>query len=403
MTLMKTITGILTCITLHLANSVSYGWYAHVNGPNYACPGSELHYYYTTNMPTSDVTFTITNGKIFNIFSQTWETAWTFSQSANPNLNETYPFRVKWDNDPIGTLGNVKVEVEQGWSVFGNRQVTLGPSPGTPTIVGETYLLNCQGQERNYTVSNIPESWQFIDWNLSSQLQQVGSSDDPITVKAASTTYQGMETLTGVFHFITDGNMCGTRNANKNIWVGKPSPAAKTVDGFPYSSGYQICPGNHWVGITWNGQVTSTAWTVTPGISYSTNNNECDFYLPSSGFSSVAITVNGTNACGTSYNASYYLSKKTFGCGSLMVAVYPNPAKDELTVQTSLLNDNESLHYEIAVDEIVLLDKANKKLITRLPSKSTVKLDTKNIPEGEYFMHIKFGTDVIMRHILIGK
>src|SRR5690606_6575710 len=134
---------------------------------------------------------------------------------------------------------------------------------------------------------------------------------------------------------------------------------------------------------------------------YSTNNNECDFYLPSSGFSSVAISVNGTNACGTSYNASYYLSKKPYGCGSLMVAIYPNPASDELTVQTSVLNEKESLQYETSVDEIVLLDKANKKLITLFPTKSTVKLDTRNIPKGEYFLHVGFGKDIIMRHVYI--
>lgn len=83
--------------------------------------------------------------------------------------------------------------------------------------------------------------------------------------------------------------------------------------------------------------------------------------------------------------------------------VYPNPAKDELTVQTSLLNEKENLQYDVPVDEIALFDKSNKKLISLFPIESNIKLDTKNIPNGEYFLHIKFGEDRIMKHIFIDK
>jgi Secretion system C-terminal sorting domain len=245
--------------------------------------------------------------------------------------------------------------------------------------------------------------WEVANWTLSSHLQQVGSGTNPITVKGSTTTYQGAETLTGVFHFTTDGNTCATKNVNKSIWLGKPSPASQTVDGLTYSPGYQICPGNHWVGITWSGLVNSTSWTVTPGIYYYTNNSECDFTLPSSGISSVSITVNGSNACGPSYNASYYLSKKTYGCGSFLIVVYPNPAENELTIETSLKSATEDLQYAVPADEITLLDKSNSKLLAKFPTESTVTLDTKNIPKGEYFLRVRFGKDEITKHIIIDK
>lgn len=401
---MKTTNAILTCLALLAPVSASYCFEAHVYGPNYTCPNSELMYSYDDDYGCGLVTLSVTHGLIFNQVTQQWVTSWSFNSSQG-TFND---FLVKWDNSPLGTVGNIHVKVCDCTFTFicsnGDRNVTFGPSPGTPVISGTPYILNCQSQQQNFSAVNLPEGWELDEWSLSSNLEQVGSGTNPITVKATTTTYQGMETLTGEFVFTTDGNTCGSvKYVNKNIWVGKPSPNVKTVDGFPYSSGYQICPGNHWVGVTWNGQVTSTSWTVTPGISYSTNNNECDFYLPSSGYSSVAISVNGTNACGTSYNASYYLSKKTFGCGSLLIMVYPNPAKDELTVQTSLLNEKENLQYDVPVDEIALFDKSNKKPISLFPIESNIKLDTKNIPNGEYFLHIKFGEDRIMKHIFIDK
>src|SRR5690606_11026336 len=101
---MKTITGILTCIALHLANSASYGWYAHVDGPNYACPGSELIYYTDDDYSGPYVEFTITNGKIFNEIAQTWVTYWSYDRSQHA-YGDGFPFRIQWDNVPLGTIG----------------------------------------------------------------------------------------------------------------------------------------------------------------------------------------------------------------------------------------------------------------------------------------------------------
>ena len=378
-------------------------YYAHVAGPAYTCPNSELTYRYSTNMPEGRVRWTITNGKIFNIFSQTWESEWEFSQTSNPNLNETYPFRVKFDNLPLGTIGDVKVKVTTLWSVSGNKNVLFGPSPGTPIISGPVTLLNCLNEQQNYTAINLPENWQLTGWTLSSNIQQVGTSISPITVKGLNATYSGAQTLTGQFQFVTNGNVCALQSVNKSIWLGKPAPGSQVLDGGPYYSGAQICPGNHWVGMTWNGLVTSTAWTVTPGLYYSTNNTECNFTLPSSGFSGVSVSVNATNACGTSYNASYFLTKKNYGCGSFMVISYPNPAKEVLNIQSVLVHNEFVEETEVVPDAITLFDLSNKRIVDYLPNLSTSKIGLETIPSGEYVLHVKFGKEVVKKHISVKK
>jgi len=399
---MKTILKFLAAIFVLCSSfTFSYAYYAHVNGPGSTCPDSELKYYYDDNMPDGRVRFTITNGKIFNVVSSTWETTWEFRQSDNPNWNNTYPFRIKWDNLPLGTVGNVNVRVCQGWCVEGDRSVTFNPSPLTAIIAGGTSILNCQNQQQTYTATSIPENWHLTGWDVSSYLQQITSNLNQVTVAGTNTTYNGMQTLTGTFQFTTGGNSCGTQNVTKNIWLGKPAPAAQTVDGFSYYSGYMICPGNHWVGITWNGLVSTTSWSVTSGIYYSTTNNECDFTLPSTGYSSVAITVNASNVCGTSYNASYYLPKKGYGCGGFMVAAYPNPATSELNVQTTEGIETDGMDNQLVADEIILLDKEQSKLIYEIPTSSMTKIETLMIPPGEYYLHVRFGNEIIKKHVII--
>ena len=134
-----------------------------------------------------------------------------------------------------------------------------------------------------------------------------------------------------------------------------------------------------------------------------TNNNECDFTLPSSGYSSISITVNATNVCGTSTNTSYYLSKKTYGCGSFLVATFPNPADNEMTIKTSVIGDDKGSPYEVIADEVVLIDNTNTKLNTKYPATAETKLDTRNVPAGVYFLRIKFGEESVVKQVIIKK
>lgn len=228
------------------------------------------------------------------------------------------------------------------------------------------------------------------------------NSNSPITIQGTNTTYSGLQTLTGNFTFTTGGNSCGTKSVVKNIWVGKPAPASQTVNGSPYYSGFQICPGSNWVGVSWNGQVNTTSWQVWTGGSYCTTNTSADFTLATNGPSSVSISVNATNVCGTSYNASWYLSKKTYGCGSYLLATYPNPSTNEVNVHAAFV-DNEMNETEVVPDQLILIDRYNRKIVNESPKESAFRIDTRNIPDGEYYLKVVFGTEEVTRRILIKK
>lgn len=314
---------------------------------------------------------------------------------------------VKWNSSAIGTIGNIHIKVCDHTATFicsnGDKNVTFGASPGSPIISGSGSILNCANEQQSYTPVSVPENWQLVSWNYSSNIQQVNGTLNPKLVKGVNTSANGMETLTGVFNFVTGGNTCSTQNVSKSIWLGKPGAASQVVDGSGYYAGYQICPGNHWVGVTWNGPVTSTSWSVTPGISYTTNSTICNFNLPSSGFSGVSITVNGSNGCGTSSNTSFYMSKKTFGCGSFLMSASPNPSSNDLTVTTSIANENSGLQYEVVADAVELVDERNTKIISLIPSHAKTTLDISQIQNGIYYLHTRFGKDDFVKRIIIKK
>ncbi|MBA7546868.1 hypothetical protein ES705_39269 [subsurface metagenome] len=122
-------------------------------------------------------------------------------------------------------------------------------------------------------------------------------------------------------------------SSSKNFWAGKPLITNQKVDGGSYYPGMQICPGDHWLSVTPVGDGAGTAtWTVPPGIVYFVGTNTLDFTFPFDA-SGVAITTRSANTCGTGPNASFYLTKKYFGCGrSYGMTLYPNPASDNVTI-----------------------------------------------------------------------
>ena len=393
--------GILALSFLMIAIETN-AFYAHVTGPGYTCPNSELNYQYDDDYGGGNVELSITNGLIFNTVTQTWVNYWFFYEG---DLTVS-SFIVKWNSSAIGTIGNIHIKVCDHTATFicsnGDKNVTFGASPGSPIISGSGSILNCANEQQSYTPVSVPENWQLVSWNYSSNIQQVNGTLNPKLVKGVNTSANGMETLTGVFNFVTGGNTCSTQNVSKSIWLGKPGAASQVVDGSGYYAGYPICPGNHWVGVTWNGPVTSTLWSVTSGITYTTTNTICNFTFPTSE-TSVAITVNATNGCGTSSNTSYYLTKKSFGCGSFLVSISPNPSSNDLNVKTFIANETDGSQYDVVAEAAELLDEQNTRVLSLIPTEATFNLDISQIRNGVYYLHIRFGKDDFVKRIIIKK
>jgi hypothetical protein len=177
---------------------------------------------------------------------------------------------------------------------------------------------------------------------------------------------------------------------------------SQVVDGAFYSPGFSVCPGSHWVGVTWNGLVSSTSWTVTPGIYYSGNTTICNFDFPSNGPSGISLVGRGSNTCGF-YDATFYISKRGYGCGSFAATVSPNPSNSgDVSVKTSVTN-GDGIQHDVVADVLELADEQNAKVVSLIPTESATKLDTKQLKNGTYYLRISFGGEIITKRLIIKK
>jgi hypothetical protein len=249
---------------------------------------------------------------------------------------------------------------------------------------------------RTYTASAIPQGFTVSSWQSSYTTGLIINSSGVATRQG---NYDGAVTITA--NFTTTSN-CSSFSVSRTIWAGRPVITNQRIDGYTYYNGYQICPGNHWVSVTPNGTTSYANWTVQSGIVYFVGQNQLDFTLPGSGFSSVWIYANATNSCGVSTNANFYLVKKTYGCsGLLSIEVFPNPGNNEITVQTSFIEGKDSIKSELIPDEIILLDQSGTILFEKYPDRPVTKIPVSNIPAGEYYLHVCIGEEIIKRHIII--
>ncbi len=245
-----------------------------------------------------------------------------------------------------------------------NRVIT---DRGT-AIVGNNLICNVEtntltnGPPGNLTWSTSqPSGLSITAWGTAQRLSNYNGSANII---ATLTTAQGCVSV-----------------ITKPVWVGSPLITNQKVDGGPYSSGQMICPGNHWLSVTPVGTgALSATWTVPPGIPFFVGTNTLDFTFPTSS-SSVAITTRSSNTCGAGPNSSFFLVKKTFGCGSFAITVYPNPVGDELVVDVSPVEKGEELQ-EAIIEQALLFDGSSGLAAEGAKGGKQSKLDVKSLPRA---------------------
>lgn len=86
-----------------------------------------------------------------------------------------------------------------------------------------------------------------------------------------------------------------------------------------------------------------------------------------------------------------------------MVISYPNPAKEVLNIQSVVVHNEFIEETEVVPDAITLFDLSNKRIVDYLPNLSTSKISLETIPSGEYVLHVRFGKEVVKKHISIKK
>lgn len=200
-----------------------------------------------------------------------------------------------------------------------------------------------------------------------------------------------------------------------SVWVGPPLIQNKKVDGVTYTTGMQVCPGNHALTVTpVGGNASNAIWTVPSGITYIIGNNECDFVFPSTA-SSVSITCYSTNSCGTGSNSAFYLTKKSYGCsGFLAVTVYPNPATEEVTItlvpekvmqvassDSIVAEKNDNIDRSLAVYNISIYNKESKLMSKYTRSGDSFSVPLTNLKDGIYLLEISDGKNLTTKQIVV--
>lgn len=200
------------------------------------------------------------------------------------------------------------------------------------------------------------------------------------------------------------------------VWIGTPQITNKKVDALNYSTGMQVCPGNHSLNVTPIGGNAGTAsWNVPGGITYTVGTNELDFVFPSN-VTSVSISAYSTNSCGTGSNSAFYMTKKTYGCSkSLEMTIFPNPASDNVTVSINpagyLLNsdgfnsDMTELKYDKTTESTyytVSIYNSQSSLISKTTrSGEGFSIPLVNLADGTYILEVNDGKNIAHQQFVI--
>lgn len=272
------------------------------------------------------------------------------------------------------------------------------------TISGNTIVCSSSA---TYTVNNVPPNCS-INWENSPNVSRISSQgSNPCTF---STTAVGAFWIRASIKSNSDNSFVTL--PQYKCWMGTPQISNQKVDGNNYYTGYQICPGNHYLIVTPLGGGTAT-WTVPPGISYMVGTNQLDFTFPSN-LSSISISCRSSNSCGTGSNYYFYLSKKGYGCsGFLGMTLYPNPASDNLTVtmieEPSLINTNDSTFVvssnDIAEEPITytvrIFNSQSALLSTLSRSGKSFNVPLTNMRDGTYIIEVSDGKNSYRQQFIL--
>lgn len=174
--------------------------------------------------------------------------------------------------------------------------------------------------------------------------------------------------------------------AKKNVWVGGPSY-------FDFGGPETICANNLYqfniISNNNNDQATYSWSSSSPNLNVSGVGPSVNV----SGCCSGTYFLNATaqNVCGTNSNSLGVTVTQCFG----RYAVYPNPAKDQVSIKFDDFSEASALP-----DEIALLSENSTKPLRvvnvqeaydrkTLKNGDTVEFDVRDLPRGTYYLHVK--------------
>lgn len=260
-----------------------------------------------------------------------------------------------------------------------------------------------------FTVSNLRPGYTVSGWSSSNpSVLSINSSG------VATKVTDGPAVITAT---ISDG--CQTYSAYKTVYSGKPGLLTGT-----YSYGYYTFPvSNPSTGIGVSGSTPNIyinisqqdpnaiyTWQTISMSGYSSfnaNGGKASLYLSGGAYRNVACTAG--NTCGNGPTITFYCYNYSSGYG---ISVAPNPATDEVTVEAVEVLNEKNPQY-VAEDEkllitedlekevVLLLDENGRIAATGRFASGVLKIDTKNLARGVYYLSIGQGEDRVVKTIVV--
>ncbi|MDP9048262.1 MAG: T9SS type A sorting domain-containing protein [Bacteroidota bacterium] len=276
-------------------------------------------------------------------------------------------------------------------------------------ITGDQYNCNSLKTYSVPTYSNVSYTW-----NPGPYFQIVGRNDQPSVQVQPLAGTNGQQGTISVDMKISNQPDCGTQTITRTINIGvEPLVVTSTVDRTPQQSNYQYLtatatqlagttPGNYkWYLTNSSGQVQ---YQIGNGLQL-TN-------YPIAPCSTIYYQCQAVTPCGTAIYNGYAYNTTCGGGGyartNQAVVIYPNPASTSMTVTNNKIpaatdpsgnpNGNVPQSYQVKVydDKGKIIKSAQNE-----HGSPDVTVSTADMPNGNYFLHIIQGSNVIEKQVMI--
>ncbi|NIJ51446.1 S8 family serine peptidase [Dyadobacter arcticus] len=237
-----------------------------------------------------------------------------------------------------------------------------------------------------YTLTQFPAGSSAM-WSASAGLTTAGN---------LATRQGGYKGVATIFATLTIPNACAPVTIKRSIWVGNPN-ITKTVNGVITST----------ISVNAGGLYSLAASSSSPSTNFNYNNYAgsgdmaIDIYNPNSASTQMYVLANSTNglrkvkltaanSCGNyAEDFVFYLSSG--------LKVYPNPAKDLVTLEFGRAEIEETLPVQIQLfkenstnpERVILV----KDALVKQKSESKINIGVGDLPRGTYYVHLLFGGD----------
>jgi subtilisin family serine protease len=316
--------------------------------------------------------------------------------SVNPNLTENQVRNIL--NTTATDMGTPGFDNTFG---FGRLNAFAAVNAAAPQIQGPPQFCNTE----TYTIQNLPAG-ATVNWTVSpSYLVTTTTSGNSITLTKA---YNGNIVLSA-----TVSSACGDINLNSlPIKAGTPvfdiPSFTNSENGMPFwcsnatGNSFTIENTNH-TGVYEARLLNYPSLTV-----FATNNNafpgsDVFGYVPAGYY---VFQIRATNNCGTSDWIETEVESTDCSNNfriSSNYTLYPNPANDEITIEYTALQEGENLSKPLQQKDVKLYNQKGEILLSSLwkENEQKLRLETKNVPDGTYYLHITEGKETIKKQIII--